>query len=136
MDDDLDLVVGTPNNSWASITSRPLFISVEESTVIFGPIDHVGCARAWSTVTPSSSARVRPRNGPPEAVSTTRATSPADRCRRPQTLVHGAVFAVDRNKFGPGVDRSGCTIGPAAIRLSLLASARRLPAVKGGDRDR
>ena len=28
----------------------------------------------------------------------------------------------------PGVARSGCTTGPAAIRLSLLARARRLPA--------
>ncbi len=32
----------TPNSSWASSTSRPLFMSVEESTVIFGPIFHVG----------------------------------------------------------------------------------------------
>ena len=36
----------TPNSSWASITSRPLFMSVDESIVIFGPIDHVGCASA------------------------------------------------------------------------------------------
>ena len=28
----------------------------------------------------------------------------------------------------PGVARNGCTTGPAAIRLSLFASARRLPA--------
>ena len=38
-----------PNSSWASITSRPLFISVLESIVIFGPIDHVGWASASST---------------------------------------------------------------------------------------
>ena len=36
----------------------------------------------------------------------------------------------------PGVDRNGCTTGPAAIRLSLLASASRLPAAQRGDRDR
>ena len=33
----------TPNSSWASITSRPLFISVDESMVIFGPMVQVGC---------------------------------------------------------------------------------------------
>ena len=38
----------TPNSSWASITSRPLFMSVDESIVIFGPIDHVGCLSASS----------------------------------------------------------------------------------------
>ena len=46
-----------------------------ESTVIFGPIDQVGCASASSTVTSASSARVRPRNGPPDAVSTTECTA-------------------------------------------------------------
>ena len=40
---------GVPNSSWASITSRPLFISVLESIVIFGPIDHVGWASASAT---------------------------------------------------------------------------------------
>ncbi len=54
----------------ASITSRPLFISVAESTVIFAPIAQVGWLSACSTVTSVSSARVRPRNGPPEAVIT------------------------------------------------------------------
>ena len=47
---------GTPKSSWASITSRPLFMRVDESTVIFGPIDQVGWARASSTVTSASSA--------------------------------------------------------------------------------
>jgi hypothetical protein len=31
-----------PNSSWASSTSRPLFMRVEESTVILGPICQVG----------------------------------------------------------------------------------------------
>ena len=35
-----------------------------------------GCASACSTVTSSSSARMRPRNGPPEAVSTSLSTVP------------------------------------------------------------
>ena len=33
---------GVPNRWWASITSRPLFISVAESIVILPPIAHVG----------------------------------------------------------------------------------------------
>ncbi len=56
---------GVPNRWWASISSRPLFISVAESIVILPPIAQVGCASASSTVTSSSSARERPRNGPP-----------------------------------------------------------------------
>ena len=35
-----------PNSQRASITSRALFISVAESTVIFGPICQVGCCSA------------------------------------------------------------------------------------------
>ena len=34
----------TPNRWWASISSRPLFISVAESIVILPPIAQVGCA--------------------------------------------------------------------------------------------
>ena len=45
---------------------------VDESTVIFGPIDHVGCAKASAVVTSRSSAAVRPRNGPPLPVRISR----------------------------------------------------------------
>ena len=45
-----------------------------------------------------------------------------------QALVHGAVLGVDRHELGAGTERNGRTTGPAAIRLSLLASASRLPA--------
>ena len=41
---------GRPKRKCASITSRPLFASVAESIVIFGPIDQVGCASASSGV--------------------------------------------------------------------------------------
>ena len=120
---------GSPNSSLASITSRPLFISVEESTVIFGPMLHVGWARASSTVTSARSALVRPRNGPPLAVRTSLATrggpaSSRDRrhwWRAPCSLSTGTSSA-------PGVRRARCTTGPPAMRDSLLASARRLPA--------
>src|SRR3954447_8725090 len=68
---------GVANRWWASMSSSPLFISVAESIVILPPIAHVGWRSASSTVTPASSARVRPRNGPPLAVSTSFSTVPA-----------------------------------------------------------
>ena len=43
--------------------------------MIFGPMDHVGCARASSTLTDSRSVAERFLNGPPEAVSTTESTA-------------------------------------------------------------
>ncbi len=73
---------GTPKSQWASISSRPLFASVAESIVIFGPMRQVGCASASSGVTPSSSARERPRNGPPEAVRTSPRTVSGSRPSR------------------------------------------------------
>jgi hypothetical protein len=85
------------------MTSRPLFISVEESTVIFGPMLQVGWARASSMVTSARSAAARPRNGPPLAVS----TSCGDALRPgfvagAEALVQGPVFAVDGDQFSPG----------------------------------
>ena len=47
-----------------------------------------------------------------------------------------AVLAVDGHELGAGVARSGCTTGPAAIRLSLLASAEPLAGTQRRDRDR
>ena len=72
---DLDaVVVHVPNSSWASITSSPLFISVEESTVIFGPICQVGWARAsvHGHLSQRSRGSPTPGTGPPLAVSTMR----------------------------------------------------------------
>ena len=111
------------------MTSRPLFISVEESTVIFGPIDHVGWARASATVTDAKSSGRRPRNGPPDAVSTIRADF-ADAAPEPARRHWWMAQCSESTGMSsaPGVDRSGCTTGPAAISDSLLASARRLPA--------
>ncbi len=57
------------------MSSRPLLTSVAELIVTTGPMSQVGCASACSTVTPSRSSALRPRNGPPLAVSTSRATS-------------------------------------------------------------
>ena len=111
------------------MTSRPLFISVDESTVIFGPIDHVGWASASSTVTSASDAGARPRNGPPLAVSTRRASS--DGPAAAQALVDGAVLGVDRAGSRPRACRARRRPpGPPAMSDSLLASARRFPAAR------
>ena len=58
----------TPKRCTASISSKPLFISVALSTVIFFPILQVGCASVSATVTDSSSSRLLPKKGPPDAV--------------------------------------------------------------------
>jgi hypothetical protein len=64
-----------PNSQCASMTSSPLFMSVAESTVIFGPMRQVGCCSACSGVTRASSVAGSVRNGPPDAVRSNRATS-------------------------------------------------------------
>src|SRR5690606_19367477 len=117
---------GRPNRWWASITSRPLFIRVAESTEIFGPIDHLGWATAWAGVTSANEARLRPRNGPPEAVSTIRRTSWPRQARRHWntalcSLSIGTMVA-------PASRAAAITSSPASTSDSLLASSRRLPA--------
>ena len=78
VDDDLDAVVAAGRTGQcASITSRPLFISVAESTVILAPIAHVGCASASVDGDPGQLLARRPRNGPPEAVKTMPPSAPA-----------------------------------------------------------
>ena len=59
------------------MTSSPLFIMVAESIVIFGPIFHVGCASASSTVIASNVSRSALAEGPPDAVRTSRRASSA-----------------------------------------------------------
>ena len=58
------------NSQRASITSRPLFIMVAESTEILRPMLQFGCAQAWSGVTLPKLSSGAARSGPPEAVST------------------------------------------------------------------
>src|SRR5690625_3754644 len=65
---------GRSNRKQASITSRALLTRVAELVVITGPIAQVGWARACSGSISASWSRVRPRKGPPEAVTTSRST--------------------------------------------------------------
>ena len=123
----------TPNSSCASITSSPLFISVELSMVILAPMFHVGCASASAIVTSRSCSRVRPRNGPPLAVSTMRADLRRAARRagtaRPRSARSRRGRSRPRPRRGPWPRP-----GPAAIRLSLFASASRLPGSQRGER--
>ena len=57
------------------MTSRPLFIRVDELIVTTGPICHVGWFNACSGVISVISSRRIPRNGPPEAVTISFETS-------------------------------------------------------------
>ena len=110
------------------MTSSPLFISVLESMVIFGPIDHVGWASASST-------RTRPQLGsgaPPERPAARRDQQAGDLpVRAPPTTAGTGGPRSARCRRGPARRRASRAAaarpGPAAMRLSLLASASRLP---------
>ena len=125
MDDDLDPVVRDPNRKCASITSRPLFISVAESTVIFAPIVPGRVGERVGAVTSRRSSAVRPRNGPPDAVSTSdrspRRASPAD------ALQERGVLGVHRHQPRAPLGGAASTSGPPATSDSLLASATSAP---------
>ena len=84
---------GMSKSRCASMTSSPLLTRVAEFVVMTRPIEKFGCASACSGVTSASSARVRPRNGPPLAVTTSRRTSSARPPRRHWAMAR--VLAVD-----------------------------------------
>src|SRR5215203_1077543 len=106
------------------MSSRPLFMSVAELIVTTGPMAHVGWASAWSTVTSASSAALRPRKGPPLAVSTSRATSPRAPPRRHWA---SAECSESTGTSWPGA-AAAVTRSPPATSDSLLASATVRPA--------
>ena len=117
----------TSNSQRASITSSPLFISVAESIVIFGPIRHVGWRSASSGVTRrklarGESAERSARGGQDQPAHVGRLASV-------QALMDRVVLAVDRqdrDAAAPAPPPSRCA--PAMTRISLLASAIVLPA--------
>src|SRR3954447_6698154 len=116
---------GVPKRWCASISSRPLFISVAESIVILPPMSQVGWRSASATVTSSSSARERPRNGPPLAVSTSLVTLPG---RSPAISWASAECSESTGTICAPVASASCmTSSPPTTRDSLLASARSMP---------
>jgi hypothetical protein len=113
-----------PKSRWASISSSPLLISVAELSVTIGPMSHVLWADAAATETSASSARGRPRNGPPDAVSTSRSTSSA---RPPRRHWASAECSESTGTICPGA-AAAVTSAPPATSDSLLASASVAPA--------
>src|SRR5688500_7930545 len=87
--------------------------------VTTGPMAQVGWASACSTVTSASASAGRPRNGPPLAVSTSRATSPRVPPRRHWT---GAERGQRRAQPDRAGDRVQDDVGEAGGEL--LGGAR------------
>src|SRR3954453_213496 len=106
------------------MTSSPLLTRVAELIVMTGPMAQVGWASASSTLTWARSAFVRPRKGPPDAVTTSLRTSalvPEARAWK------RAACSESTGMICPGLARA-FTSGPPTMSDSLLASARVRPA--------
>ncbi len=87
------------------------------------PMSHVGCASASVGVTSVSCSRRRPRNGPPDAVSTSRRTS--------SSVPERSACAIAECSESTGTICPGFAIrvtrSPPTIRDSLFASASVMP---------
>ena len=114
----------TSNSQRASITSRPLFIMVAESTEILRPMTQFGCAQACAGVTASSESSGASRNGPPEAVRTIRRTA-----RTSERHWNTALCSLSTgSNVAPASRAARMRSGPAITSASLFASSTRLPA--------
>src|SRR5712691_10380151 len=116
------------------MSSSPLFISVAESTVTFGPIDHRGWLRACSTVTWSRSRAGWAQNGPPLAVMISRRTlsrsSPQRHCQIALcslSIGRMPIFSGSAPCARPAL-AAFMMRAPAITSTSFVASATSLPA--------
>src|SRR6266571_792606 len=116
---------GRPNRWCASITSRPLFIRVAESTVTLGPIDHRGWFNACSTVTWSRSRSGWDQNGPPLAVMISRRTRFS---RSPHRHCQMALCSESMGRI-PRAPAAFITNAPAITSTSFVARAISFSAV-------
>ncbi len=116
---------GRPYRLAHSMTSSPLFISVALSIVTFGPMLHDGCFSACSGVTPLRSAGPS-RNGPPDAVRITSATSAMS---SPVRHWNTPVCSESMGTTRPPPTAAASHIRCAAVTIaSLVASATACPA--------
>ena len=117
---------GRPNSHTASISSRPLFIRVAESMVIFAPMFQLGCLRASALVLPRSSSVFIPKKGPPDAVSRilVRLGALSLSCRHWKMAECSLSTG---SSFTPCFATACVTRWPPVTRLSLLARARSCP---------
>mmetsp|Transcript_35696 Transcript_35696/g.90036 ORF Transcript_35696/g.90036 Transcript_35696/m.90036 type:complete len:339 (+) Transcript_35696:777-1793(+) len=107
------------------MTSSPLFISVALSTVIFFPMDQLGCLIASSTRTSFSVSTGRSRNAPPLAVRMIRRRPSSG---RPWMHWNSALCSLSAGRIlTPYSSASGSTYGPPAMSVSLLARQMSLP---------
>src|SRR6266568_4636994 len=116
---------GRPNRWCASITSRPLFIRVAESTVTLGPIDHRGWFNACSTVTWSRSRSGWDQKGPPLAVMISRRTRSS---RSPHRHCQMALCSESMGRI-PRAPAAFITNAPAITSTSFVARAISFSAV-------
>ena len=116
-----------PKRKCASISSSPLFASVAESTVIFGPMLQVGCASASSGVTFERARRACVRGtGRPSPVSTSVCTCSGRALL--EALEERGVLAVDRQRPSAAARLRGESRARRRRRGdSLFASARSTP---------
>ena len=120
-----------PNSTLASMISSPLFISVAESTEILRPMLQRGCAQAWAGVTFDSASALQFRNGPPEAVNSSRRTPAGASPGRNPGGRHWkiALCSLSIGISSPPPARTALiSSAPAITADSLLASSSRLPA--------
>src|SRR5215211_7617721 len=110
----------------ASITSRPLFIMVAESMVIFGPIRHVGCASASLGPASTSLAFSKEKKGPPEAVNNISLISSPRLPSRHWKIAECSESTGIMRLFAA----RSITHSPPATSDSLLARATRFPACR------
>ena len=96
--------------------------------VILAPMVQLGCFRASASVMCSSSSKERPKNGPPEQVSSSRLISP--RSRQPRRHWKMALCSESTGTISAPVSRAAAiTSSPAHTSVSLLASAMRFLAM-------
>ena len=124
---------GMPKSQRASITSRPLFMSVAESMVIFLPMLQFGCFKAWARVTPAMSCLrevpERAARSGQNKVPDRRGPAPADRHWKM------ALCSLSTGRSCTPRDRhSAMTSSPAVTSTSLLARAISLACPDRGHR--
>ena len=117
----------TPNSKCASMTSRPLFISVAESIVIRAPMSHVGW-RSASAGRDLGELGARAPAERPAARRSARATRPRRPIRRASSWCSAECSESTGSSAAPPRRAASSTSGPPATRLSLLASATSMPA--------
>src|SRR6266542_464353 len=121
----------TLNRKCASITSRALFASVAESTVIFFPIRHVVCRSASVTVAWATRSGVQVLNGPPDAVRMRRASSAG---RRPLRHCSTALCSESIGTISPPPSRAARHELARPHQRLLVRERDALPGAQRGQR--